>query len=236
MNTKNIFLISLLLLGEALIIISFLYFGKLFSTEVLTLNIVVSSVIYSLFFVDILFPMVDFGDRTQKSIGSLGIRWFISILYIIFAIVVMVMFIILEPEDTNIQILVQAILFFMLLFGMYSALASSEKVKETYTKEKEILNRLEEIRLAMNEVMIKLDQVKEIPDGISSGLASLQDDLRFISPCNNHSAHELEVKLLLGIKTLKERLYEIPLHNEEVVELTNNCRRICKARKQIFSN
>jgi|SRR5665647_386948 len=236
MNTKNIFSILLLLIGEALIIISFLYFGSNLASEILTLDTIVSTILYSLFFIDILIPMVDFKDKSQRVIGSLGLRWFVTSLYTLSAIGMMVIFFIVRPADFSSQIIIQAILFFLLLLGMYSAATSSEKVVERYLEERQILGCVEDLKKVMIEVIFKLDQLKNIPADIRAGVTALQDDLRFISPCNNQDAYDLETNLLNEIKAVKNSLFEYPLNSDSIIERIQNCQRICIARKKIYSN
>ena len=64
MNAKKIFSLLLALFGEALIIFCFLHFGKNVQTEILTLNIIVSTIIYCLVFVDVIFPWVNLKDKS----------------------------------------------------------------------------------------------------------------------------------------------------------------------------
>ncbi len=56
MNAKKIFSLLLVIFGEAILILCFLHFGRNVQTEILTLNIVVSSLIYCLLFIDIIVP------------------------------------------------------------------------------------------------------------------------------------------------------------------------------------
>jgi len=235
MNAKKIFSILLVLVGEFLIIISFIYFGNNLSSEILTLDIVVSSVIYSLFFIDVLFPMIDFNDKSQKVIGSMGIRWFTSLLYKLSALGVMIAFMLTKPVDFDSQIIIQGILFFLLLLGFFSAVSSSGKVEDTYVKEKQILNRVEDMKKAMKEVQIKLDLIKNTPAEILSEVLILQEDILYISPCNNQDAYELETNLLIELKAVKDCLFEFPLNSEKIIEKIQNCQRICIARKGIYS-
>ena len=78
MNKKTIFSLLIAIIGEILLIICFLQFGKKFPSDILTLNIVVSTIIYFLVFVDLLFPWINLKDKTQKQIGSIGLKWFFS--------------------------------------------------------------------------------------------------------------------------------------------------------------
>ena len=92
MDTKKILSYIALLGGEAIIIIAaFILFRGNLSDNILVLNIVVSSIIYGLFFVDILVPWINLGDKSQKKIGSLGVRWFFTWFYAITAIAVIIL-------------------------------------------------------------------------------------------------------------------------------------------------
>jgi hypothetical protein len=236
MNTQRIFSYLLLLVGEALIIICFLYFGSNLDTNILALNIIVSSIIYSLLFIDILFPIVDLKDNSQRTIGSIGLRWFFTFFYILSAIGVMVVFNIIKPIDTNSQIIIQCILVFLLLFGMYFSITSSHKVPEVFMEEKLNRSRLEEMKKATTDVLLKLDRIKAKPQDLISRLTTLKENLRFISPSNNHDAYELEKTFIAEMKTVQDCLLEIPINYDKIIENIQNCERTYNERKQIFSN
>ena len=223
MNTKKTVPILLLLLGEILIITCFLYFGKNFETKLLTLNIIISSVIYSLYFIDIFIPIVDFNDKSQKAIGSLGIRWFCTLLYTFIAIGLMIRFNIIKPVDLTTQIIIHLILIFLLLFGLFFAIASKHKVHEIYIEEYSNRNRVEEIMKALKDIQLKLGQTNNIPKEINTRINNLQESLRFISPSNNIEAIELESKFLIDIKNLKESLFSTPYNSEKTNEEIINC-------------
>lgn len=235
MNSKKIFSILLLLFGEALIIASFLIFGKNFSTEILSLNIVVSTIIYALFFIDILFPMVNFGDKSHKAIGSLGLRWFFTGFYAIVAILVMFFFNYGTPTYITIQLIVHSILVFLLLLGLFSAASSSQKTQAIYVEEKQTKSGLEEMKKATKKVQLKLDQMKDISKEIINNINDLQENLRYLSPCDNPEAFELEASFLLQMKAVNDNLFITPIDNEQIIEQIENCKRTYQERKQLFS-
>jgi hypothetical protein len=236
MKNKHLFSALLLLFGEALIIISFMFFGSSLDTNILILDIVVSSIIYSLLFIDVLIPMLNFKEKSQKIVGSLGIRWFITTIYIILAFGAMVVFIFIKPIDINGQILIQAIIFFVLLIGLYSAATSSDKVEEIFLDESQKINRLAEIRKSIEKLQFKLFQLKNVPPEIISGIADLYEELRYISPCNNAESIELEANLLKEVKAINDSLFDVTLDSTRIMERISLCQRICHARKLIFSN
>ena len=68
MDTKKIVSFIVLLGGEAIIIAAFILFRGSLAPDVLVLNIVVSSVIYGLFFLDILVPWINLNDKQGKKV------------------------------------------------------------------------------------------------------------------------------------------------------------------------
>lgn len=236
MNTKKIFSLLLVIFGEALLIMCFLYFGKNIQTEILTLNIVVSSLIYCLLFIDIIVPWVDFKDKSQKTIGSIGLRWFFTFSYIIVAIGAMVVFNSAKPVSFTIQIIIQGILFFFLLLGYFMAFSSSDKVSEVYVEEKQNRDRIDEMKKATKEVQMQIDHVKNIPTDIINKLNDLQENLRFLSPSNNGNAYELEAKFVEEMRVLKGCFLDIPFNLEKINDNIHNCNCTLTERKQVFSN
>jgi len=160
MNAKKIFSLLLVIFGEAILILCFLHFGRNVQTEILTLNIVVSSLIYCLLFIDIIVPWVNFKDKSQKTIGSIGLRWFFTFFYMIVAIGVMVVFNSVKPIHFTNQIIIHGILFFFLLFGFFMAFSSSDKVRDVYVEGKQNRDRIDEMKKATKEVQLKINQMK----------------------------------------------------------------------------
>lgn len=236
MNAKKIFSLLLALLGEALIIFCFLHFGKNVQTEILTLNIIVSTIIYCLVFVDVIFPWVNLKDKSQKQIGSIGLRWFFTFFYLILAIGVMVIFNTVKPIHFTNQIIIHGILFFLLLLGLFMAFSSSDKVREVYIEEKQNRDRIDEMKKATKELQLKLDAMNNIPPEIISRINELQENLRYLSPSNNNEALVLESKFVEEVKKLSNCFSDNPLNMEVVISNIKNCERTYKERKQVFSN
>jgi len=236
MNAKKIFSLLLVIFGEALLILSFLHFGRNVQTEILTLNIVVSSIIYCLLFIDIIVPWVNFKDKSQKTIGSIGLRWFFTFFYTLLAVGAMVVFNSVKPIHFSNQIIIQGILFFFLLLGYFMAFSSSDKVREVYVEKKQNRDRVDEMKKATKEIQLKIGQMKNIPNDIVNKLNDLQENLRFLSPCNNSNAYELEAKFVEDMRALNGCFFDIPLNLEKINDNIQNCNRTLKERKQVFSN
>jgi len=179
--------------------------------------------------------MIDFKDKSQKAIGSLGVRWFFTYSYMALAIGIMVFSNIFKPIDIISQTIIHGILLFFLCLGLYFALTSSEKVQEAFIEESQIRGRVEDMKKATEEVQLKLGHMKDIPADIMTRITTLQQDLRFMSPCNNKEAYELETIFLNEMKAVQDCLNDIPLNYDKLLEFIQNCERTCKRKKLIYS-
>ena len=236
MNTRKIFSFIIAILGEVLMIICLLHFGKNLQSEILITNIIISTIIYCLFFADILFPWINLQDKTQKQIGSIGLRWFFSFTYLILAVGIMIYFNNIKPIHFTNQILFHAILLFFLLIGLFLSYSSSDKVREVYYEEKQNRDRIEEMKKTLKDLQNKIDSMNNIPQEISSRINDLQENLRYISPSNNSEALNLENKFIESVNTLTISFLDNPLNMQNVIGNIKNCERIYKERKQVFSN
>ncbi|MDD4083763.1 MAG: hypothetical protein PHD05_10305 [Sphaerochaetaceae bacterium] len=205
-------------------------------TEILTLNIIISSIIYGLLFIDIIVPYVDFKDKSQKTIGSIGLRWVFTFLYMLIAIGAMVVFNSIKPIDFTNQAIIHGVLFFFLLIGFFMAFSSSKKVEEIYVADKQNIDRVGEMKKATKEVQLKIDQMKSVPADIIIKLNDIQENLRFISPCNNSNAYEIETKFVEEMRELNACFFDIPLNIEKINDKIQSCNSTLKERKQVFSN
>lgn len=236
MNAKKIFSLFIALFGAALIILIFLHFGKNLQSEILILNIIVSSLIYCLVFVDLIFPWVNLKDKAQNQIGSIGLRWFFTYLYIALAIGAMIIFNTVKPIHFSNQILIHGALFFIVLLGLFLAFSSSDKVREVYNEEKQNRDRIDEMKRATKELQLKLDAMNNIPTEIITRINELQENLRYLSPSNNNDAVVLETKFLDNVKSLHYCFSDSTINMEAVISNIKNCERTYKERKQVFSN
>jgi hypothetical protein len=236
MNVKRIFSLLLIIFGEAFIIICFLLFWQNIQIEILVLNIIVSSLIYCLLFIDIIIPWVDFKDKSQKTIGSIGLRWIITFFYMLLAIGTMIFLNTENTTDFIYQLIFHGVLFFLLLLGLFFSFSSAEKVKEAYEEEKQTRDHINDMKKVIKELQLKIDSMKNIPSDVTSRINGLQENLRFLSPCNNNDAFNLEKKFVEEMRALCDYFYNIPVNFEEIDNIIKSCEKTYKERKNIFSN
>lgn len=236
MDTKKILSWIALIGGEAIIIAAFTLFGSKLANDIFVLNILISSLIYGLFFVDVLVPWVDLSDKSQKKIGSLGLRWFFTWLYAIAAISVMVLGNVAFEWSFSLQIIIHSILLFLLILGFVASITSSDKVKEVYKQE--TLNRsgIIEMKNAMRNLKDKITDLSSLPDSFITRVNTLEESLRFISPSNSNEAYDLEHNFTNTIHEITIAVSNYSMNEEKIENNLNKAERIYQNRKSIYSN
>lgn len=235
MDTKKTISWLSLLLGEILIITVFILFRGNQTDNILVLNIVVSTIIYGLFFVDILIPLVGFNDKSYKTIGSIGVRWLATWLYAIVAVAIMIVSNIVLDLVFSTQIIIHGVLFFLLLLGFVAALHSSDKVTEVYAQEIANVNGINEMKLAMLNLRYKISNNSELPDYFINRINVLQEDLRFVSPSNEPEANDLESSFIETLNNIGIEIYDFAMNEESIKSNLQKCEWIYQHRKNIYS-
>lgn len=235
MNANKVLSFLLLAIGELIIISCFLIFGKNLNVNIMILYIIVTSIIYSLFFWDIIFPIVAFRDKSQKTIGSIGLRWYFTLIYMFLAVGAMVFFLVFFPISFKFQLMIQIIFLFLFAFGIFISFEAGEKVKNVYDDTNQTNNLLDLIKRQTNESNFKLNKANKPPAIIIERMNNLVDNLRYISPCNDTRAEEFEQNYLREIKSLDSLLILVPEDYNKVLEKISICENILKERKQIYS-
>jgi hypothetical protein len=236
MDTKQIISWLALLFGEALIIAIFILFRGNLDDNVLVLNIVVASVIYGLFFVDILVPWIDFHDKSQRSVGSMGVRWFATWIYAIVAIAVMVAANIYSNWGFSTQLVVHGVLLFFLILGFLGFLHVSDKVVQVHQTETSNRDGITEMKKAIVRLKDKISVTADLPDTFVQRINLLDENLRFISPVANSETRELERAFINTINSIDIALTNYSLNEQHIENSLKQCERLYQNRKQVYSN
>lgn len=236
METKKILSWVSLLLGEVLIIASFILFGESLEKNTLVLNIVIASIIYSLFFTDILFSWINLGDKSQRKIGAIGVRWIFTWLYTLLAIATMVVCNLLLNSSFPVQLFVHGILIFILLLGFIAVISVSNKTKEVFTQENSNRNGITEMKKAITNLKNRMNDLSELPEYFINRIDTLEDSIRYLSPSNNLEAHGLESSFTNTIRDIYIAIDNFSMNEELINNNLKKCERIFQNRKQIHSN
>ena len=236
METKKILSWISLLLGEVLIIIGFILFGEHLGRNTLILNIIIASIIYSLFFSDILFSWINLGDKSQRKIGTIGVRWIFTWLYTLLAIATMVVCNLLLNLSFPVQLFVHGILIFFLLLAFIAVISVSNKTKEVFTQENTNRNGITEMKKAITNLKNRMNDLAGLPEYFSNRIETLEDNVRYLSPSNNLEAHELESSFTNTIRDIHIAIDNFSMNEELINNNLKKCERIFHNRKQIHSN
>jgi small-conductance mechanosensitive channel len=236
MDTKKILSFIALLGGEAIIIAAFILFHGSLATDILMLNIVVSSVIYGLFFLDILVPWINLNDKPGKKVGSLGVRWIFTWLFAIAAIAVMLVGNLAFEWSFALQIIIHCVLIFFLVLGLVASLHSGGKVQEVYQQETFNRSSINEMKTVMRNLKDKMSDLSELPEYFINKIDMLEDSLRFISPTENAEAHALEQQFIHVINDIAFAISNFSMNEEVIGSNLKKAERIYQSRKNIYSN
>jgi hypothetical protein len=234
MSTKAIFSWMLLLFGEAIIIAAFILFRGNTPDNIFILNIVVTSIIYGLFFCTYRMPWIDLSDETQKQIGAMGISWVTTWFYAILAIAVMLLANRQLQLDFSTQLIIHCILLFFLLLGLLFGQHSADKVKEVHKQQTANRNSIIEMKKAVVQLKDKISETAELPRNFIQRINALEESLRFISPSENAEAHSLEDSFIEMINAIRFALTDYSLNAEQIESNLKKCERLYQNRKQIF--
>jgi hypothetical protein len=235
MSTKKILSWLLLLFGEAIIIAAFILFRGNTPNEILVLNIVVTSFVFGIFYLNYAAPWIDLKEKTHKRVGALGIAWFVVWLYAIAAI--LFMFIANMYEFSfELQLIIHGGLLFFFLLGMWLAGHAADQVKEVYHIETENRSGILEMKKAMQNLINKINETADLPDIFVQRVKALEESLRFISPTENSEAHELEQSFVEITNEIKFALLDFSMNEEQIENNLKKIERIYQNRKNIYSN
>lgn len=236
MSTKKILSWLLLLFGEAIIIAAFILFRGSSPNNIFVMNIVVSSLIYGLFYFNLRAPWIDFKNKTQKQIGAIGISWVAMWFYIIAAIGFMLVANVAFELTFSTQFLVHCGLLFFLFLWLLLSRHSADKVAEVYHEQTINRNGILEMKKAMVVLKDKMSETTDLPISFVQKVNSLEESLRFISPTENSEAHELENSFVKVIESIRFAIQNYSLNAEQIENNFKKCERIYQNRKNIHSN
>lgn len=235
MDIKKILSLVALLLGEVLIIVAFILFRGNMPDNILVLNIVVTNIIYGLFFLDILVPWIDLDDKSQRKVGSLGIRWLAAGLYNTMAIGVMILANVAYEWTFSLQIIIHGVLFFMLLLGFVAAFHASDKVNEIYEQESAHRDGINGMKSAMQSLKDRMSGIPGLPEYFINRINTLEENIRFVSPANNQEARELESTFIKITSDIAFAVSNFSMNEEAIINNIKKLEIILQNRRQVYS-
>lgn len=235
MKTKDILSWLAFVLGAAIIFGLFFIFMKDMPNDLFVLNLLVSLLVYALFFVDVLVPWVDWGDKSKRRIGSMGLRWVVTWIYAILAIVSMFVCNKLYNVEFPVQLIIHGILLLILVLGISGALHASDKVASVYDKETALQVGLTEMRCAIRELKQIVYESSGISQEVRSKIESIEEELRYLSPSDNPEAAVLEKQFSEIVRDLCLNVNSYSGDSDRIISLLRKADYVLKSRKSIYS-
>lgn len=236
----NVLSILLGVFGQALIIAGFLLFCGKTPTNILWLDITVTSVVFWLLATTFGLRPIDMADRSQRQVGGLGLRWYTTIMYSVLAIGLMAFCGIYALCGNGYiafkwQLMGQLGLLFLFLLGMLSSMHAAQKTGEVFRQEHRALRGKEEIQYTFSDLSYRADSNPEIPSWVRQALSQLTEEVRYLTPSSNFHAIELDDSIFEIANRLRGALtgpYE--MNRQEIEQLLPELQRNFSRRKQFI--
>jgi uncharacterized membrane protein YiaA len=235
MNTRKTLSWLLLFWGEAIIITAFILFRGNTPDDILTLNIVVSSLIYGLFFLNYRIPWIDVKDESQKQVGTLGINWSITWFYAILAIATMVCGNLAYNFAFTTQLIIHCTLLFFLFLSMFGARRAADKIQDIYEVETKNRSGIDEMKAAMQQLKDKIYNVDGLPQYFTQSIDTIDENLRFLSPVNNQERYGLERTFIETINEIKFAISGYSMNEEQIKSNLKKLEHMYHTMKNIYS-
>ena len=233
---KNILSWLTLIGGEALIIAAFIIWKGNMPTDTHILSLVIVSLVYLLITVDVISPLVNLTDRSQKQIGSLGVRWTVTYIYAFLAIGAVVLCNWVYEVGFKYQMLIHGALIILLLLGITGVLHTADKVAEISEHETRMESGLVNLKQTSNALKANLIGKTNISPAVIQRLERLEEEIRYISPSNLPEAATLENQLAATLHNINMELGNYEMNAQHIETMLQQAEFTFKNRKSLYSN
>lgn len=235
MSLKNILSWGAFGLGYVLIICGWLLFGDRSDTSIFILNIVVSLVMYSVIFSDLLISWNKPEDKSQRRIGNTGLRWAVTLFYVVIAFVLIVLSN-LFSWSFSVQLFAHSIAIVGLIAGYALVAHSANNIGNVTSQQSIAQSGVDMMRREAKSLHYDMLDKGDIPAELSQRVAQLVDDMRFIAPANSEDARLLEQRFVDIISRARVMVSSFTLNHEELAMELSKAERTLKDRKATYSN
>ena len=236
MKLKNLYLVIILLLGEGIIITAFNYYSEGYDRNLVLSNMAVASLIFWIFAIELMNPIINLKDETQAAVGGIGIRWVFLFIFVAGSIAIMVNSFNSKDSELTKFWLFEAALLMLLVLGLYFSRTVTEKVAQVYHEEKKMRSQLNVIKSTLDEIIYSGQTHPAFNPSLDKEIKTLKENLRYLSPSNNPRAEELETQLLEQLQNFKALLLGKDTENQNLNTVLNHCGALLNQRKQLYSN
>lgn len=236
MKTEKILSVILFCLGEVILIGGFFLLQADMLDEILFLDMAISTVVYTVLFFSFIrlwFPLRD-SVQIQGVFGSIGVRWGAVWTYAVASVAFMVIAT-LYGYVFRVQLVVQGVLLFFLLSGIWMSGRAREKAEEVHRKETSLLYRMDALKEGVFELNEDVKAAKNIPSEFRRRVEELSEKIHYLSPCQGNNAGRLEEELASDIRRLRNCVTTYALSKDEASAILQRCESLYVSRKHLLN-
>jgi hypothetical protein len=223
--------ILLWILGEAILVTGFMYFGQNDNQSQLIINVLVSSTILTVFLMSL---FRDSATLSKRGVGK-SMKWFFTITYTLLSIAAMLYFDFFNPVDILTQGIVQLIFLSVLVMGMWGAFKPAKKTGPDNKYEKMEQNQLIMIRNVIGVARARAEKRLDIPASMLHSIIELQNDALLISPGNEYVALKMEGRIMSEMNRIIGYLKMQPLDLKELQFSIKRCSKLINEFHDTYS-
>lgn len=236
MKKTQTFNAILYVLGISLICaLFFVSFKDIFSEDIFWLDLAVSVGVYTLFMFNAGRLFMSSEDMNSQW-GGIGIRWFFMWMYSTLAVIAMVIMYFTDLAF-SVQILVQAALLLLLLFGFFFSMLANKQVASVSRQHQREASGLNNMRELVSRFEIHISS-KNPDKTVVKLLDEIKDNIRYLSPSQDGIALDLESQFIVELSEIMTSIArgDKTLDTDEVLNKLDSCNTILKQRKNFRYN
>lgn len=217
-----------------LFLIFFMFLHGAMPDNVFWLDLVVTLIAYALVYVRAVQPMVDFDDPARRQVSFLGLS-FVSIgLYAGVAVLAMIVMHLGEVQFKN-QLLVQILLAFLLLISFMVGARMSDKTVEVFNQEQRTQGQLDNLRRVLTRLERTAACTPGLPGFVKGRIGELKEQIRYIAPCDNLEATDLEVEMTQKATFINGLCSDHEANGQAIDQALTELEHMLRERKAIYS-
>lgn len=180
-------------------------------------------------------PWINNDVNGESSIGSMGLRWVFTTIYILLAIVSMVFLNVFVSTHFTTQLLIHGILLFLLAIGLFMGSSVGNTIEQVQREERIYRSTIEDMMKSTQSVLVHIQKNRRDIPQFHNHLERLITELRYLSPSNNPEARELEDQFLLEMDNIRRMTELEQIQEVQLLQLLSNAEITVQQRKKITS-
>lgn len=242
MNKRTLFGIVSVVLIEILMIYGFVhYWPEDGNSDLMVLDIIVSSIVLFALSFDLFKQWIDLSSPQPRQVGSLGIRWTTSIVYVILAVAVMFYS---GTGSPNIitgaswpffaVLCIHALLLLLFIGGLVWSFIAGDKVEEIANIEEDKVRGRASMKRALQNLCDEVMLDKNLPVSLGESLSELAENIRYITPSNQLEAKELEEEFCQTADEIRMALRHYDMNEEKIQRDLSRLKILYLHRKEVM--